>query len=59
MKIFQTSILFETNKFHDGGSRASGGPGQLPPLPPFNSALVIWFIEVTCVARSSHQKKMV
>jgi len=28
------SILFETNKFHHGGLPCSGGPGQLPPLPP-------------------------
>ena len=33
-KIFQTRILFETNKFHQGGGLAAGGPGQLPPLPP-------------------------
>jgi len=31
-KNFQTSILFETNKFHHGGPLAAGGPGQLPPL---------------------------
>ena len=33
-KIFQTSILFETNKFHHRGSPCSGGPGQLLPLFP-------------------------
>jgi len=39
MKIFKMSILFETNKFHHGGAPCSGGPGQLPPLPPLNPAL--------------------
>jgi len=38
-EIFQTSILFETNKFHHGGPPYSGGPGQLPPLSPLNPAL--------------------
>jgi len=41
-KIFQTSILFETNKFHHGGPLAAGGPGQLSPLPsPFNPDLAV------------------
>jgi len=38
-EIFQTSILFETNKLHHGGPHAAGGPGQLPPFPPRNPAL--------------------
>jgi len=40
-KIFQTSILFETNKFDHGGPPCCGGPVQLPPLPPLNPALVL------------------
>ena len=32
-KIFQTSILFEINKFHHGGPPWSGGPEAIaPPL---------------------------
>jgi len=38
-KIFQTSILFETNKFHHVGPLAAGGPEQLPPLSPLNPHL--------------------
>ena len=33
-KIFQTSILFETNKFHHGGAPCSGGPGAIAPFAP-------------------------
>jgi len=34
-KIFQTSILFETNKFHHGGPPCSGGArGNCPRCPP-------------------------
>jgi len=32
--IFQTNILFKTNKCHHGGPLRAEGPGQLPPLPP-------------------------
>ena len=40
MKIFQTSSLFETNKFHHGGPPCSGGPGAIVPVaPPLNPAL--------------------
>ena len=38
-EIFQTSILFETNKFHHRVPLVAGVPGQLPPLPPLNPAL--------------------
>jgi len=31
-KIFQTSILFETNKFHHGGPPCSGGLGEIAPV---------------------------
>jgi len=33
---FQTSILFETNKFHHRGPPSSGAPGAIAPisLPP-------------------------
>jgi len=42
MKIFQTSSLFETNKFHHGGPPFSGGPGAIAPVaPPFNPALIV------------------
>ena len=34
MKIFQTSSLFETNKFHHGGPPFSGGPGAIAPVAP-------------------------
>jgi len=34
MKIFQTSSLFETNKFHHGGPPFSGGPGSIAPVAP-------------------------
>ena len=33
-KIFQTSILFEINKFHHGGPPWSGGPGAIAPVAP-------------------------
>jgi len=33
-KIFQTSILFEINKFHHGGPPWSGGPGAISPVAP-------------------------
>jgi len=32
--IFQTNILFKTNKCHHGGPLGAEGPGQLPPLNP-------------------------
>ena len=39
-ELFQTSILFETNKFHHGGPPWSGGPGAIAPVaPPLNPAL--------------------
>jgi len=34
MKIFRTSSLFETNKFHHGGPPFSGGPGVIAPVAP-------------------------
>jgi len=34
MKIFQMSILFETNKFHHGGPSCSCGPGAITPVAP-------------------------
>jgi len=34
MKIFQTSSLFETNKFHHEGPPFSGGPGAIAPVAP-------------------------
>jgi len=37
---FQTSIFLKTNKCHHGGPLGTEGPGQLPPLPPLNLALV-------------------
>jgi len=33
-KIFQPSILFETNKFHHGGPPCSVGPGAIAPVAP-------------------------
>jgi len=46
MKIFQSSILFETNKFHLGGPLAAGAPGQLPRCLPLNPALVVLFSQL-------------
>jgi len=37
--IFQTNILFKTNKCHHGGPLGAEGPGQLPPVSPLNPAL--------------------
>jgi len=34
MKIFQTSSLFETNKFHHGGPPFSRGSGAIAPVAP-------------------------
>jgi len=34
MTIFQTNILFKTNKCYHGGPLGVEGPGQLTPLPP-------------------------
>jgi len=42
LRNFQTSILFETNKFQHWGPLTAGDPGQLPPLPPLNPALVVY-----------------
>jgi len=41
MKIFQTSSLFETNKFHHGGALSAGSRGNCPCCPPLNPALVL------------------
>ena len=40
--IFQTNVLFKTNKCHHGGPLGAEGQGQLPPLPPpLNPALPV------------------
>jgi len=60
MKIFQTSSLFETNKFHHGGPPFSGWPGAIAPVaPPLNPALVVRLREVTqkhCKTRTPEQR---
>jgi len=32
--IFETNILFKTNKCHHGGPPWSGGPGAIAPVAP-------------------------
>jgi len=53
--IFQTGILFETNKFHHGVTPFSGGSGQLStfPLPHLALRTTVSFIDMHYEAESS------
>jgi len=48
MKIFQTSSLFETNKFHHGEPPFSGGAGAIAPVAP--PLIRPWVLQKTCKA---------
>jgi len=52
-QIFQTSILFETNKFHHGGPPCSRGPRAIAPVVPPLIRPCLWSKSTSAVAYPS------